>query len=40
MRDRVSGLLHIVFHAGLPILLVLILLVGNALLSDHSGLIR
>ena len=40
MHDRVSGLLYIVFHSGLPIVLVLILLVGNALLSDASGLIH
>jgi hypothetical protein len=40
MRNHVPGLLHILFHSGLPILLVLILLVGNAVLSDASGLMR
>jgi hypothetical protein len=40
MRDRVSVLLPIVFHISLPMLLVLILLVGNAVLSQGSAFIR
>jgi len=40
MSHRVASLMHLVFHTGLPILLVLILLVGNALLSDNSGLMH
>jgi hypothetical protein len=40
MRDRTASLLQILFHTGLPMLLVLILLVGNALLSQGSALMR
>jgi hypothetical protein len=40
MSDRVSSAIHLVFHTALPILLVLVLLVGNALFSARSGLMH
>ena len=40
MRDRLNNLLQAVFHTGLPLFLVVLLLILNALLSQSGALVR
>jgi hypothetical protein len=40
MRDRLNNLLQVLFHTGLPLFLVLLLLLLNALLSQSGALVR
>jgi hypothetical protein len=40
MRARVNSLLQVVFHTGLPLFLVAMLLILNALLSQSGALVR
>jgi len=40
MRDHLNNLLQLVFHTGLPLLLVVVLLILNALLSQSGALVR
>jgi len=40
MRDRLTDLLQVLFHTGLPLFLVLVLLLLNALLSQSGALVR
>lgn len=40
MRDHLSYLLQLVFHTGLPLFLVVLLLILNALLSQSGALVR
>lgn len=40
MRDHLNNLLQLVFHTGLPLFLVVVLLILNALLSQSGALVR
>ncbi len=40
MRDQLNNLLQLVFHTGLPLFLVVVLLILNALLSQSGALVR
>lgn len=40
MRARVHNLLQILFHTGLPLFLVALLMLMNALLSQSGALLR
>jgi len=40
MRDQLNHLLQLVFHTGLPLFLVVLLLVLNALLSQSGALVH
>ena len=40
MRDHLNSLVQLVFHTGLPIFLVVLLLILNALLSQSGALVR
>jgi hypothetical protein len=40
MRARLNNLLQVVFHTGLPLFLVAVLLILNALLSQSGALLR
>ena len=40
MRDHLNNLLQLVFHTGLPLFLVVLLLILNALLSQSGALVR
>ena len=40
MRDRVNTFLQVLFHTGLPLFLVVVLMVLNALLSQSGALLR
>jgi hypothetical protein len=40
MRARLDNLLQVVFHTGLPLFLVAVLLLLNALLSQSGTLVR
>jgi type III secretory pathway component EscU len=40
MRDRLNTLLQVLFHTGLPLFLVVVLMILNALLSQSGALLR
>lgn len=40
MRDHLTNLLQVVFHTGLPLFLVVVLMLLNALLSQSGALVR
>ena len=40
MRDHLNHLLQLVFHTGLPLFLVVVLMILNTLLSQSGALLR